>query len=189
MMTIILFVFFVYIFATSKYKNPFKKELLHDDNLSKEASSCLNGIFVALVFLSHFHWDVINFDKIDIVYLKFQWICGQLIVCSFCFFSGFGIYEGLKKDRQCYTNKLIKSKFLQLILRFDFCVLLYAIAQLLMGHSVSIKDFVLSLLTIKSLGNSNWYISYILLSYLFTYFAFRFCKKDLLSLLIITVLM
>lgn len=189
MMTIFLGCFIAYCLITAKYKNIFLKDVVHNDNLSKESSDCINGIFVVLVFLSHFHFEIENFHKIDFVYDKFQWLCGQLIVCSFLFFSGFGIYESLKKDREGYTKKILCVKFPRLLLRFDICVLLYAIMQILLGNVISLKSFFLSLLTIDSLGNSNWYITYILMSYLITWLAFRFFKTDKDSIFFITIMM
>lgn len=187
-MTIVLFIFIIYCLITAKYKNPFNNEIF-SDNLTKDHTECINGIFVFLVFLSHFHWEIEKFFAIDIIYNKIQAILGQCIVCSFLFYSGYGVYEGMKKDRRNYTKKLVIVKFPKLLLRFDFCVLLYAITQLCLGNTVSIKDFILSLFKISNMGNSNWYISYILLLYLITWLAFSVFKDDKKSIIFITVSM
>ena len=187
-MTVVLLTFIVLCLVTAKYKNPFNKETF-ENNFDKDCTECINGIFVVLVFLSHFHWEIEQFFTIDKLYNRFQQICGQCIVCSFLFFTGYGIYEGLKKDRCEYAKKLVTVKFPKLLLRFDFCVLLYAITQIALGNSFSIKTLILSLLTISNLGNSNWYISYVLLLYVITWIAFTIFKDDRKSLAFITACM
>lgn len=184
-MTIVLLLFIASCLVTAKYKNPFSNDSFKN-NFEKDSTTCINGIFVVLVFLSHFHFEIENFYKIDSVYLKFQMICGQCVVCSFLFYSGYGIYENLKKNRATHSRKLILSKFPKLLLRFDICVLLYAIAQFCIGNHSSLKEILLSLLTIKSLGNSNWYISYILLMYLVIWLTFRVFKNDNIALCFVT---
>lgn len=185
-MTVILAAFIAYCLITAKYKNPFRNDY-HYDNFEKASTECINGIFVALVFLSHFHWEVEKFWPIDTVYLKFQMLCGQCIVCSFLFYSGYGIYESMKKDRLGYAKKLMQRKFPCLLLRFDFCVILYAIVQLCMGSKVGVTDFLLSLITVRNLGNSNWYITYMLFMYFIIWISFSVFKDDKKSLLSIVL--
>jgi hypothetical protein len=53
-MTILLIFFILYNLIKAKYKNPFNKDVF-ENNFEKDNTICINGIFVVLVFMSHFH--------------------------------------------------------------------------------------------------------------------------------------
>lgn len=185
-MTVVLLAFAIYCLATASYKPPFRHEF-HADNFSKDSTDCVNGIFVVLVFLSHFFGYVVHPHPVDKLYRIFQGAFGQGIVCSFLFYSGYGTYESLRRDRAGYTHKLLRVKFPKLLVRFDICVMLFAVTQLAIGNSVSAIDILFALSTLGGFGNSNWYVTYMLIAYVITWGAFSVLKNDAKALLVITV--
>ena len=67
--------------------------------LSVEQSQAIKGVFVITVFFSHFCSYVV-FDKwYDALMLKYCHWLGQLMVVPFLFYSGYGIFESVKKKR------------------------------------------------------------------------------------------
>ena len=68
--------------------------------LDKEQTTCINGMFVVLVFLSHFgQYEMMPWNKPILA-------IGQLMVAPFLFFSGYGIMEQIKKKGDEYTMSL-----------------------------------------------------------------------------------
>ena len=142
-MTCIFIIFILFCLFSAKYKNPFSKDF-HDDFLSRESTQMINGIFVFLVFMTHFSSYVDEFFKVDSIYLMINKFLGQCVVTTFLFYSGYGITEQIKKDRLLYTKKLITSRFFSLWIKFIICVILYVILAIVMGNYPTIKQILFS---------------------------------------------
>ena len=95
--------------------------------------------------------------------------------------------EGIKKRGTSYV-KTIPSKILKLFIQFDIVILLYLLTNWAIGNHPSLKNILLALTSWGSIGNSNWYITAILLLYFFTFLSFRFTNNHWLSLFILTLL-
>ena len=108
----------------------------------------------------------------DDPYIALQNHLDQLIVAMFLFYSGFGMMEQIQKRGLPYVKSIISLRLPKLLLNFDVAVLLFAAANLLMRKSIPLKRFLLSLVAIESLGNSNWYVFIVLVLYLFCYISF-----------------
>ena len=52
------------------------------------------------------------------------------------------------------------------------CVFVYLILSFIFEKNYSIKQILLAFVGFESIGNSSWYIFYILLSYVLVYFSF-----------------
>lgn len=186
-MTIIFITFLIFCLITAKYKNPVTHEY-HEDFLSREDTLMVNGIFVFLVFLTHFSGYVENFFKVDAIYLKFNRFLGECVVCSFLFYSGYGLTEQIKKDRLPYLHKLVTKRFFSLWLKFAICVSLFIVLAFLMGNKPTAKQILLSFVALDSVGNSAWYIFYMLCAYLILYFSFRFTQNKNVSIILLFLL-
>lgn len=68
------------------------------------------------------------------------------------------------------------TRVLGTLFRFDIAILLFVIVTLLTGGSLTLKQFLLSLIGWDAVGNSNWYIFAILITYILTYVAFMICR-------------
>lgn len=59
--------------------------------LNKEQTTCINGIFVLFVFLSHFgQYETMPWNNLLLA-------IGQLMVAPFLFYSGYGIMEQIQR--------------------------------------------------------------------------------------------
>ena len=175
-MTCIFIIFILFCLFSAKYKNPFSKDF-HDDFLSRESTQMINGIFVFLVFMTYFSSYVDEFFKVDSIYLMINKFLGQCVVTTFLFYSGYGITEQIKKDRLLYTKKLITSRFFSLWIKFIICVILYVILAIVMGNYPTMRQILFSFVALDSVGNSAWYIFYMLCAYLIMFFSFRYTKS------------
>ena len=151
--------------------------------LSRETTTSIKGIFVLLVFYSHLR-QYITFSSIfDKTYLLIQNYLGQLIVCVFLFYSGYGIFESFNKKGKKYISQIPKNRILKTLLHFDIAILLFLFLNIVIGKEMSIFEFLSSLIGWNSIGNSNWFIFTILCCYATTYISFSIFKSEKKSLL------
>lgn len=71
----------------------------NNDYLSKDNSNCIKGIFVLIVFYSHLATYFEPLYSKDFLMLNFRNFLGQLMVAPFLFYSGYGVYESIKKKK------------------------------------------------------------------------------------------
>ncbi len=87
--------------------------------LNKEQTTCINGIFVLFVFLSHFgQYETMPWNGVLLA-------IGQLMVAPFLFYSGYGIMEQIKRRGIVYIDSMPRKRTLK------FYILLYGIMYLL----------------------------------------------------------
>lgn len=183
-MIFVLLIFVLFCFITANYKNPFSKEY-QTDFLSRESTSMINGIFVFLVFLAHFSQYIDDWWKYDSLFTKFFNLLGECVVCSFLFYSGYGMMEQIKRDKNLYLHKLMIKRLPSLWMKFSICVLLYVILAFIKKTDLIVGKVVLSFFGLSSVGNSAWYIFYMLFAYIAIYLSFRFIKNSKISLAIL----
>ena len=155
-----------------------------NDCLTKESTSIINGIFVGLVFFSHFS-SYINYSN-PLYNLFFKGL-GQLMVAPFLFFSGYGIYESIKNKKD-YLKNFPKKRFLKLFINFSLAIIFFLIYSFIIGKKYSLMTILLSFIGWTSIGNSNWYIFAMLCLYAFTYLSFKIFKNKKLALGILLTL-
>ncbi len=143
----------------------------NEQYIDREHTQSINGIFILLVFLSHFSSYIDTSGELHRHYNMIQKSLGQMVVTTFLFYSGYGVAVSLA-EKSGYTKNILKKRIPHVWLQFDIAVFLYALVRLGMGQTVTIKNLLLSLLAWNSLGNSNWYIFAIIFLYLFSYIAF-----------------
>lgn len=171
-----LFLIFIIIISLMGIKI-FTKES-NKNYLSKDNTTCIKGIFILIVFYSHLcNYIPLQHSK-DFLMYGLRNFLGQLMVTMFLFYSGYGIYESIKKKKEKYINSIPVKRVLITLLNFDVAVLLFAIANYLIGNPKSMSQILLALTGWGGLGNSNWYIFAILLLYLSTYISFKIFDKE-----------
>ena len=77
--------------------------------LSKEQTTCINGIFVLFVFLSHFG----QYET-----MPWNWLLlglGQLMVAPFLFYSGYGIMEQIQRRGIVYIDGMPRKKNIEVL--------------------------------------------------------------------------
>lgn len=169
----------------------YKIKILHNnDYMNIWHTTCINGIFILFVFFRHVsqyvsfpsYWDY----PMNLLDTKLY----QFLVVTFLFYSGYGIYESIKKNKN-YINNMPKNRIFKVWLQFAIAITLFLIVGLIFKRNLSFLKIILSYLGWESLGNSNWYIFYVLISYLFVYISFTAVdnnKNDKLSLILITIM-
>lgn len=154
--------------------------------LSIEQTQNINAIFVFLIFMSHFVTYIDIHAPYHELYLVVRQYLKQLVVVTFLFFSGYGMYESFKKKGMKYIST-IPLRFVKLLFQFDVAVLLFLILSICINKNLSLQQIILSFLGWSSIGNSNWYIFIILCLYIIMYISFRIAKyRDIQSLLLFT---
>lgn len=169
---IIIFLIFILIFI---FNMKFYKKDFNENYLSKANTSIINGLFVIFVFISHFKGYIKINDLNQTFYFYFSKL-GQLMVTTFLFFSGYGIYESIKKNKN-YIDKFILKRFIPTFLNFFIAIILFLVVNIIMNQKVTILKFVLSIIGWDALGNSNWYMFSIFILYFITYFSFKLSKS------------
>lgn len=143
----------------------FKLHGFHEDYLDKGRTTAINGVFIALVFLSHSlqyldRWGY-AFDGIgDGIALSLRSGHRQLIVVMFLFYSGFGVMESFKKKGQSYIDSMPKHRLLTTWLNYFVSVVVGAVVGYVCLNTWNLREFL-----IKASSYSSWYIFAILFCY------------------------
>lgn len=156
---------------------------------SFECTQSLKGIFVLIVFFSHFRTYPPVVPDCD---QPIVWLCnllGQKMVAIFLFLSGYGVYESIKKKGLAYIDRFPRKRILKVLAQFDLAVLFFLLLGLSLGETFSLKKIFLSLVAWDNLGNSNWFIFAVLCAYLFVFVSFRIFSKSNMKALVAVVLL
>ena len=158
------------------------KFFIKDSNkeyLNKDNTAAVKGIFILIVFYSHLKTYMPYQATKDFLMYNLAIYLGQLMVTLFLFYSGYGIYESIKKKKSKYINSIPKKRFLKTLIHFDIAVITFALINILTGwQNYSIKEILSALIGWGTVGNSNWYIFAILCLYLSTFASFKIIEKD-----------
>ena len=172
-MDIILFIIIALLFYGSRctgrgFNNTF---------LSKELTTCVNGIFILFVFASHFSTYIDPAPWVDYWTRGACLWLGQLMVAPFLFFSGYGVMESIKAKGDKYISAIPKKRMLSTWFNFAVAISVFLLVNLIMGRFLPARQVILSYIGWDSIGNSNWYIFAIILLYFFTYVSFKLSKN------------
>lgn len=152
--------------------------------LSIESTQAIKGVFIIMVFFSHFNSYVNYVSIFDKCSLSLTSFFGQAMVAMFLFYSGYGVMESIQKKRNDYVSSIPEKRILRTLIRFDAAVMLYLLVCLIISEEVTISRLMFSLIGWDSLGNSNWYIFVVLLLYGICFVSFKvFHHSDLKALL------
>lgn len=173
-----------------------KKEGLYKDFLSIEKTNAIKGIFIVVVFINHIKEYYIGLGVdlsrwYDNAFFLPAKVLGQLMVVMFLFYSGYGVYESIKKKGDEYVRAIPYKRVFGTLVNFDIAVIIFSLIGLLIGKGLDLRTFGLSLIAWKDMGNSNWYVFCIIACYLFTYIShriFRGKREGVLSLIAMIVL-
>lgn len=167
----------------------FKNKKVIDENaLNRERTLALNGIFVGIVLFSHFNSYVTFTNKLDLLYYNLIYDkIGQLMVTTFLFFSGYGIFESIK-NKNNYIDSFFRKRILKLFISFAIALIFYIIMNYFIEEKYSLNTILLSFTGWESIGNSNWFIYATFCLYINTLISFKLCKNKTNALLTNTIL-
>lgn len=182
----LIFILLISIIGIQIYFKGYNKEYL---NFS--STNCIKGIFLLFVFFSHAIAYVSVNHWYDRTMLFLQSNLRQLIVVMFFFYSGYGIYETIKKKKNDYIDKIPKNRVLKTLFIFDIAILLFILVNIILKRSITIPQILFSFIGWDSVGNSNWFIFDILCLYLISYISFKAygMKKGILAVWIYTFIL
>lgn len=166
-----------------------KRKQPDQDYMSFSQANALKGFFALIIFFLHVRT---SFELADtFADRSFNIVCdliGQLSVTLFFFYSGYGIMESVK-NKPNYINSFFKNRLLKILLHFDITVVLYIIANYLIGKTYEPSRYLFALLGYRAIGNSHWFVFDILCLYFFSYVAIRISKDNRLKAANITLLL
>ena len=156
-----------------------KVSFRHTDRyLSMDSTNTVRGIYIMLIFLSHFMQYYTYTEPIDKMGGNISKMFGQMIVVMFMFYSGYGIGEAYKRKGHAYIKSFPKHRILKTFVHFEIAILLYFVLSLILHSGYSAKRVLLSFIGWESIGNSNWYIFAVIILYILTWVAFSIARKD-----------
>ena len=150
-----------------------------DSVLSFDQTNALKGIGIMTVFFNHMYNDyltpygVLHRPYIDEPFVYFETMATVLFVGMFLFFSGYGVFESVKKKGVPYINQMPVKRLGTTLFNFDIAVFVFFIASLFLKVSYTSERIILSFIGWESIGNSNWYIFAILCCYLISYISLK----------------
>lgn len=155
----------------------FNKGGFYNDYIDIKQTNAIKGIFIILVFVRHVLQYVYDsgysFSNYGDHYVEMlDGMLKQLLVAYFLFCSGYGVMESIKKKGENYIGSIPRKRIAVTLVNFDIAVLIFFAADLLIGSPVSVTQFLQSLISWESIGNSNWYIFAILYCYAASYISF-----------------
>lgn len=160
-----------------RFKNGF------EDYMSPSKTGAIKGIFVIIVFFSHVRqYIAVPQTGVNKLFFGVLVFLGQLMVVMFLFYSGYGIAVSVAK-KDGYVKTIPKKRVLKVWLDFAIAVTIFFFVSRAIGIRYDIKQLLWSLLGLKTVGNSNWFIFVIIILYILTFIAFAITggKKHLIA--------
>ena len=182
-------VFFWILLLMAAYNVQIRREGFHPGYIGRDGIQPIKGIFILLVFISHFVQYVDVNGVWDAPYFEVRKYLGQMVVVPFLFYSGYGMAESIRVKGLSYVRRMPVHRMGKVLFQFALAVVLFLGLRFAQGVRYDAAHVLLSFIGWVSVGNSNWYIFAILCMYLITwlsYFVFR--KGKLAPLLCATVL-
>lgn len=138
--------------------------------LSHRSTTIINGIFVLLIFFSHSSFYLNLSDNIiDSSYRFFQSVHNQWVVTTFLAFSGYGVMLKIKTEGMEYIKKFPRNRLLKTLVNFDIALLVFCLVNRFLKIHYDVRIYILSIIGLEGIGNSNWYIFSILMMYSLSY--------------------
>ena len=148
------------------------------DYMSKDKTFAVKGCFIIIVFMSHIRSYTTFEGFLDNYVIKFLDYMGQLMVAMFLFYSGFGVYESIKKKGYEYVKNIPIGRVLKTFINLFIAILLFLCVDIWLGIEVEAVDVLLAPTGWTSIGNSNWYMFAIFTLYILTFICFTVFKNN-----------
>jgi len=150
---------------------------INEDYLSKDNTLAVKGAITVLIIILHFRtFTELPNDLANNLFNKAATWIGQLGVALIFFYSGYGIYEGVKKSGRAYVRSFPQKRLFTVWLRVALCVCIFIILSLVLKKDYSRERILLSFIGWEEIGFYNWFIFVILASYVNFILSFSFFK-------------
>lgn len=150
------------------------------DYLSKDTTTAIKGIFVIVVFFSHYSGYVdLNSNWYDKLFASANSCIGQLMVVMFLFYSGYGIFTQIRRTGGEYIDTFLRHRFLPTWLQFAVCVTFFLIMDVAIGtiSDYSVMHIIQAYIGWKSIGNSSWFMFITFALYLIVFISNKIFKS------------
>ncbi len=140
-------------------------------HMSHERTMMINGFFMALMILRHisiFCCPVQPEDEWYYIHVDAPMV--QFIVCTYFFYSGYGIMYSMQRKGKAYLRQLLTKRFTGLYIRFGFAAAIACMLSALISHDFAVQIHKY-LLTMIGCG-SWWFIVMSLALYLLSWLSF-----------------
>lgn len=149
----------------------------HVDYIDRSQTEAIKGIFAVVILFSHMQSYLdLKIGGGNLLYTRLLSYTGQLMVVMFLLYSGYGVAESLKRNREKYRKTFLTHRLLKVWLMFAIAVALYFGLSFALGTHYPASHYVLCWTGWESIGNSNWFVFDILVLYLITYLALQICS-------------
>ena len=156
--------------------------------LEKPFTDSIKNLFIFLIVFLHM-FNAIPYDGLlSNELLLFRKILGQACVAPFFFISGFGIFEGYKKNGSKYNKSIFINHFLKILLFSFLCLIPYIIYDVVTNGFRPFYIYPLCSIGLATIGNPTWFVFAILFVYFISWLVglIKF-KKLYLNLVIISL--
>lgn len=170
--------FIIALFILCIYKiTIYQKPNFNPNYLSIDTTISVKGLFVLLIIASHLKQYVTFSHYYDKDYLSLSSFMIQAIVVPFLFYSGYGIFESIKKKGNNYINQIPVKRIMLTWINLACANFIFIILNLLLKIQVAPKTTILAFTGWTDIGNCNWYIFAMLYLYIVTWISFKIFKK------------
>ena len=145
--------------------------------MSKEDTQPLKGVFVFIVFMSHFFQYLPSGTAHSAAYIMFRRFMGQLVVVPFIFLSGYGVRLSYIRKGKSYLDTYVKNRIIRTWFFFCCAVCLCIFANACQGKIYPLKRTLLAFTGWESIGNSNWYMLCLVYMYIACFIAFSVAER------------
>ena len=157
--------------------------------LEKNKTDSIKGLFILIVFVSHFNKYAQYAWLPDIYAFKIIGVIGQAMVIPFLVYSGYGVMQSIKRKGIEYVKAMPKNRILKVLVIFEFVNVFKIVIKIVLNGSIELDHLILSTLTWL-----DWFIFAIIILYFATYVAYLFFKNKnnyspfSLTIIVVTVL-
>jgi len=137
------------------------------DYLSVETSTNMRGIAAIGIVLHHMSEKTASGHFFG--YLE---MTGYLFVAFFFFLSGYGLLVQYQKKKEDYINDFFKKRILYIIIIYLLDIVLYSVADFLMGIKYTFWQIFKSIF-VSGIAKNSWYITVLILFYIVFYVVFK----------------
>lgn len=175
-----MIIFVAFIILLMLFPSKLHLKGINPSYLSKENCNGIKGIFILLIFISHFSiiYGQPYTHALDTSYWWIRTALDQCVVVCYLFYSGYGVMASVSTKGVEYIKAFPQKRILQTLFIYDCSQVLFLVFWIWRGYKYSIKQFVESFLAWESFGNDNWYIFVIIGLYVISYFALRNGKAN-----------
>ncbi len=162
----------------------------NEEALSLRQTKALQGFTALCIMLHHIgqklcaSWLAPN---MIIPGLEFFVPIGYMLVGIFLFFSGYGLYKSYCR-KENYFEGFLKKHLIPLFFVSYVVIFMFGIFRMIQGEKLTGESVFYYLTQLKLCNVNGWYMVTLPLFYLFFYLAFRFCKKEAISFVLIFLL-